>query len=135
MEQTFFMIKPDGVRRHLMGAILSRVEAKGLNVRAMRLLTIDRELASKHYAEHKGKGFYEELIAFITSGPVLAMVLEGPEAVRQVRAMMGATNPAEAAPGTIRADFATVMSENVVHGSDSPESARREIGLFFPDGF
>lgn len=127
------MIKPDGVERRLMGKIIGRIEDKGLLIRKMQLMQLDRSLAERHYAEHQGKSFFEDLIEFITSGPVLAMVLEGPDAICQVRTMMGATNPLDAVPGSIRADFATSMSTNVVHGSDSPASAEREIALFFPE--
>lgn len=131
MQRTFVMVKPDGVRRGLMGEIIRRMENKGLVVREMKLFTIDRDLAERHYGEHRAKPFFGELVSFITSGPVVAMVLEGPGAVSAARQVMGATNPLEAAPGSIRGDFATVITENLVHGSDSPESADREVGLFF----
>lgn len=114
-----------------MGEIIRRMENKGLVVREMKLFTIDRDLAERHYGEHRAKPFFGELVSFITSGPVVAMVLEGPGAVSAARQVMGATNPLEAAPGSIRGDFATVITENLVHGSDSPESADREVGLFF----
>jgi nucleoside-diphosphate kinase len=125
------MVKPDGVRRGLIGEVVRRMENKGLMVRAMKLFTIDRDLAERHYGEHRSKPFFEELVSFITSGPVVAMVVEGPSAVSAARQVMGATNPLDAAPGSIRGDFATAITENVVHGSDSPESAEREVELFF----
>jgi nucleoside-diphosphate kinase len=126
------MVKPDGVRRGLVGQIVSRLENKGLTLAAMRMMVIDPELASAHYREHRDKGFYGELIQFITSGPVVAMVWEGREAPSVVRLLMGATDPAKAEPGTIRGDLALDLSQNVVHGSDSQESAEREIALYFP---
>ncbi|MGB9904171.1 MAG: nucleoside-diphosphate kinase [Desulfotomaculales bacterium] len=131
MERTFFMIKPDGVQRNLVGEIISRIEAKGLKIVALKMLQIEKATAERHYAEHRGKPFFEPLIAYITSGPVVAMVLEGKEAVRVTREMMGATNPLQAAPGTIRAAYGLDTGRNVVHGSDSPASAKREIELFF----
>ena len=131
-EQTLVLIKPDGVKRNLIGEIISRIERKGLTFAALELKTVSVELATKHYAEHEGKPFYDGLIAYITSGPVVKMVVSGDGAVAKCRSLMGATNPAEAAPGTIRGDFGLVMDENVIHGSDSPESAEREIGIFFP---
>ena len=131
MEETFFMIKPDGTRRNLVGEIISRIEKKGLTIKAMKMMQISDELAKKHYAEHVDKPFFSDLKEFITSGPVVAMVVEGPSAIKTVRKMMGETDPAEFAPGTIRGDYALSIDENVVHGSDSPESAEREIGLFF----
>ncbi len=131
IEQTFVMVKPDGVKRRLAGEVIRRVEAKGYDVREMKLFTIDETLAQKHYAEHSEKPFFAELVSFVTSGPVVAMVVEGLDAVRGVRTLMGATNPLDAAPGTIRGDFATAITKNIVHGSDSPESAEREISLFF----
>lgn len=134
MEKTYIMVKPDGVQRNLVGEIVGRFEKKGLRLAGMKLMQISPELASRHYAEHEGKPFFGELINFITSGPVVAMVWEGLNAVSVARTMMGKTNPAEAAPGTIRGDFALFMGNNVVHGSDSRESADREINLFFlPD--
>jgi len=132
MEKTFVMVKPDGVRRHLVGEVIKRIEDKGYELREMRLFTIDEDLATRHYAEHTEKPFFGELVSFITSGPVVAMVVEGEDAVKGARQIMGATNPLEAVPGSIRGDFAAVITENIVHGSDSPESATREIGLFFP---
>jgi nucleoside-diphosphate kinase len=126
------MVKPDGVRRGLTGEVIRRIEAKGYSLAAMRHFSIDRDLAERHYAEHEAKPFFGELVGFITSGPVVAMVVEGPDAVRGLRQIMGATNPLDAAPGSIRGDLATTITENIVHGSDSPESAAREIALFFP---
>jgi nucleoside-diphosphate kinase len=131
VERTLVMIKPDGVRRGLVGEVISRFEKKGLRLVGARLLTIDRALAERHYAEHVGKVFFEDLVAFITSGPVLAMEWSGDGAVEVARTLMGVTDPKKAAPGTIRGDFGLVMNENVVHGSDSPASAERELGLFF----
>jgi nucleoside-diphosphate kinase len=132
MERTFVMVKPDGVRRRLAGEVIKRIEAKGYSIVEMKLFTIDEDLAKRHYAEHTEKPFFGELVSFITSGPVVAMVVEGDDAVKGSRQIMGATNPLEAVPGSIRGDFASVITENIVHGSDSPESATREIGLFFP---
>ena len=131
MEHTFVMVKPDGVRRRLVGEVISRLEGKGLTLVRMRLLTIDEDLAGRHYAEHRSKPFFGELVAFITGGPVVAMEWSGPGAVAIVRTLMGPTNPAEAPPGTIRGDFGTVITENIVHGSDSTTSAERELALFF----
>ena len=125
------MVKPDGVRRRLIGEVIGRIEAKGYEIREMKLFTIDESLAQKHYAEHTDKPFFGELVSFITSGPVVAMVVEGPDAVAGMRQIMGATNPLEATPGSIRGDLATLIGENIVHGSDSPESAEREVNLFF----
>ena len=134
IETTLVLVKPDGVARGLAGEVVGRFERRGYELRAARLLKIPRALAAQHYAEHKGKPFYGDLVSFITSGPVLALAVRGENAIAGVRALMGATNPADAAPGTIRGDLATELSENVVHGSDSRASARRELGLFFPDG-
>ena len=134
MERTFIMVKPNGVARGLVGEVVARFERRGLVLRALKLMRIPRELAERHYAEHREKPFFDELVEFITSGPVVAMVWEGNEAIGVARTMMGATDPVKAAPGTIRGDFATVMAENVVHGSDGSESAAREIGLFFTAG-
>ena len=131
MEKTLVLVKPDGVRRGLSGEIIARFEKRGLQIVALKLLQISRPMAEKHYAEHVGKPFFDSLVEFITSGPVVAMVVKGDHVIRAVRAMMGATNPLEAVPGTIRGDFALVMSENVIHGSDGPESAAREIEAFF----
>jgi nucleoside-diphosphate kinase len=132
-ERTLVLIKPDGVARSLVGEVLGRIERKGLRIVALELRTLDRATAEAHYAEHVGKPFFAGLVDFITSGPLVAAVAEGPDAIAQWRAMMGATNPISAAPGTIRGDLATVMQQNVTHGSDSPESAAREVALFFPD--
>jgi nucleoside-diphosphate kinase len=133
MERTLVIAKPDAVRRGLAGEILARIERKGLRVVAGKFFTIDDALARRHYAEHDGKPFFGDLLSFITSGPVLALVVEGPEATSVVRTLMGPTNPREAPPGTIRGDFAVEITENLVHGSDSPESAARETALFFPE--
>ncbi len=131
MEHTFVMVKPDGVRRRLVGEVVSRLERKGLILERMRMLTIDPDLAGRHYDEHRTKPFFGELVAFITSGPVVAMEWSGPKSVAIVRTLMGPTDPAAAPPGTLRGDFGTVITENIVHGSDSPESAARELALFF----
>ena len=130
-ERTLVLIKPDAVRRGLAGEILRRFEQRGLEIREARLLTVSRTLAEEHYAEHVEKPFFGELVEFITSGPTLALVLDGEGAIATVRTTMGATNPADAAPGTIRGDLALSMPDNLVHGSDSPESAAREIALWF----
>ncbi|MBA2462166.1 MAG: nucleoside-diphosphate kinase [Actinobacteria bacterium] len=132
-ERTLVLIKPDAVRRGLAGDILGRFERRGLQLRAARLLVVDRDLADQHYAEHREKPFFGELVEFITSAPTLALVLEGEGAIGTVRTSMGVTNPAEATPGSIRGDLALSMPDNLVHGSDSPESAAREIALWFPD--
>jgi nucleoside-diphosphate kinase len=132
IERTFVMVKPDGVARRLVGEIVSRFERKGMTLQAIRMLHIDEELARRHYAEHVDKGFFPELLAFITSGPVVAMAWSGESAVSVGRTLMGPTNPGEAPPGTIRGDFGTVVTENLVHGSDSPGSADRELAIFFP---
>ena len=132
-ERTLVLIKPDAVQRSLAGEILGRFERRGLQMRAAKLLTVDRELAEQHYAEHREKPFFGELVEFITSAPTLALVLEGEGAIASVRTTMGATNPADSTPGSIRGDLALSMPDNLVHGSDSPESAAREIGLWFPD--
>jgi nucleoside-diphosphate kinase len=131
MEQTLVLVKGDGVRRRLIGEITRRLEAKGLDIRAMKMMDVSRELAEEHYAEHREKPFFEELVEFITATPVVAMTVEGEGAIGTVRNLMGATNPANATPGTIRGDLALSMPDNLVHGSDSPESAKRELGLFF----
>ncbi|MGM0471376.1 MAG: nucleoside-diphosphate kinase [Bacillota bacterium] len=133
MEQTFFMIKPDGTRRNLVGQVISRIEDKGLDIKALKMMKLSEELAKNHYAEHIGKSYFERLKKFITSGPVVAMVIEGDNVIEIVRNMMGATDPLESAPGTIRGDYAFRMDQNVVHGSDSKESAAREIDLFFDE--
>lgn len=130
-QQTFIMVKPDGVRRRLVGEVVGRIEKKGYTLKEMKLFTIDRSLAETHYGEHTDKPFFGELVDFITSGPVVAMVVEGVDAVAGMRQIMGATNPLDAAPGSIRGDHASFITENIVHGSDSPESADREIKLFF----
>ena len=133
MDRTFVIVKPDGVERRLIGEIVGRLEAKQLTVVAAELRQIDRATAQRHYAEHEGKPFFDDLVAFITRSPALLMVVEGPgDTYKVVRTMMGATNPKDAAPGTIRGDLAIEMTENLIHGSDSPESAAREIGIFFP---
>ena len=133
MNRTLVICKPDAVERGLAGEILRRFEAKGLRFAALELRTIDAETAGRHYAEHAGKPFYDDLVGFITRGPVVLAVVEGPEDTwKVVRTMMGATNSAEAAPGTIRGDLSALFTENLVHGSDGPESAAREIGIFFP---
>ena len=129
--KTFFMIKPDGVQRNLVGEIISRVEAKGFLITKIKMMTISQELAEKHYEEHKDKPFFSDLVSFITSGPVVAMQVEGENVVLQIRNLMGATNPSESTPGSIRGDLATELDKNVVHGSDSDESAERELTLFF----
>ncbi len=130
-EKTFIMVKPDGVRRGLVGEVVRRIEAKGYELREMKMFTIDEGLATEHYGEHVERPFFGELVSFITSGPVVAMVVEGPDAVAGMRQLMGATNPLEAAPGSIRGDLASLIGENIVHGSDSPASAEREVKLFF----
>jgi len=129
--RTFFMIKPDGVQRNLVGEIISRVEAKGFSITKIKMMTISKELAEQHYGEHKDKPFFNDLVSFITSGPVVAMQVEGENVVLQIRNLMGATNPSESTPGSIRGDLATELDKNVVHGSDSDESAERELELFF----
>lgn len=134
MNRTLVICKPDAVERGLVGEIIGRLERKGLTLAAADLRTIDAETAGRHYAEHEGKPFYDELVTFIGRSPALVMVVEGPEDTwKIVRQMMGATNPADAAPGTIRGDLATDMGENLIHGSDGPESAAREIEIFFPE--
>jgi nucleoside-diphosphate kinase len=133
VERTLVLIKPDALERGLAGEILSRFERRGLELREAKLIHVDENLATEHYAEHVDKPFYAELIEFITSSPTLAFVLEGEGAIAVVRTTMGATNPADAAPGTVRGDLALSMPDNLVHGSDSPESAEREIALWFSD--
>jgi nucleoside-diphosphate kinase len=133
VDRTFVACKPDAVERGLVGEIIGRLERKGLKLVAAELRTIDRETAGRHYEEHQGKPFFEDLVAFITRGPAMLMVVEGPgDTWKVVRTLMGVTNPKDAAPGTIRGDFAVELTENLVHGSDGPESAQREIGIFFP---
>jgi nucleoside-diphosphate kinase len=131
VEETLVLVKGDGVRRRLVGEIIRRIEAKSLEIDAMKLMDVGRELAEEHYAEHRDKPFFEELVEFITSTPVVAMRIKGESAIKVMRTLMGSTNPAEAAPGTIRGDLALSLPDNLVHGSDSPESAQRELGLFF----
>ncbi len=133
MEQTFLMVKPDGVQRNLIGEVVSRFEMKGFTLIGAKVLQISPELAETHYGEHKGKPFFEGLVEFITSGPVFAMVWEGDGAILEARKMIGKTKPQEADPGTIRGDYGVNMSKNIIHGSDSVESAKREISLFFND--
>lgn len=133
LERTLIMIKPDAVRRRLVGEIIGRIERRGLTITAMKMLSVPREMAEKHYSAHRDKYFFEELVEFITSGPVVAMVVEGENAVKAVRTMMGPTDPQEAEPGTIRGDLATVRRYNVIHGSDSLETAEAEIRLWFPE--
>lgn len=133
IQKTLVLVKPDGVKKHICGEIIARFERKGLAIHAIKMIQVPEELAKKHYAEHEGKKFFKDLIDFITSGPVLAMVIEGENAVAAVRQINGATNPLEAVPGSIRGDYATSIDENVVHASDAPETAAREIGLWFPE--
>lgn len=130
-QTTFIMVKPDGVRRRLVGEVIARFEAKGLTLDRIEVLTPDPRTAARHYAEHEGKDFYSSLVGFITSGPVVAMQWSGPSAVSAARLMMGATDPAAALPGTIRGDYGLEIQENIVHGSDSPQSAERELGIWF----
>lgn len=132
-ERTLVLVKPDGVRRGLIGEIVGRFEAKGFEIVGMRMLTVDDELAKRHYEEHVSKPFFPELMEFITSGPTVALAVQGDDAIGVVRQMMGTTNPKDAAPGTIRGDYGLITTENLVHGSDSPASAARELALFFPD--
>lgn len=132
-ERTLVLIKPDGVERGLIGEVIGRIERRGYQIVALELRTLSAAVAEEHYGEHRDKPFFADLVAFITSGPLVAAVIEGPDAIVAWRTMMGATNPINAAPGTIRGDLANVMQNNVTHGSDSPESAAREIALFFPD--
>jgi nucleoside-diphosphate kinase len=131
-ERTLVLVKPDGVARGLIGDVVGRIERKGLRFAALQLRTLDRETAETHYGEHKGKPFYDSLVEFITSGPLVAAVVEGPRAIEAFRQLAGATDPVKAATGSIRADNALEVQKNIVHGSDSPESAAREIALFFP---
>ncbi len=133
MEKTFVMLKPDAIQRSLSGEIIARLERRGLKLIALKMLRISKELAERHYGEHQGKPFFQSLVDFITSGPVIAMVWEGQNAVQVVRKMMGSTDPQTAEPGTIRGDFALFMGNNIIHGSDSANSAEREISLFFKD--
>lgn len=133
MDRTLILVKPDAFARNLTGEIIARFERKGLRIAALKQMVVTAELAQQHYGEHEGKPFFGELVEFITSGPLVAMVLEGPEAVRAARQVIGATNPLEATTGSIRGDFAVAVGQNMVHGSDSAESAAREAGLFFPE--
>jgi len=134
VERTFIAVKPDGVQRGLVGQVISRFEAKGFKLAGMRFMHPSRELAERHYGEHKGKPFFDGLVGFFTSGPIVAMCWEGQGVIEAARAMMGKTNPRDAAPGTLRGDFAVDIGRNVVHGSDSPDSAARELGIFFAPG-
>jgi nucleoside-diphosphate kinase len=131
IEHTYVMVKPDGVARGLVGEVISRFERKGFTLEHLRMLTVDEDLASRHYAEHVDKPFFPELLEFITSGPVVAMEWSGESAIAATRTLMGATNPLDATPGTIRGDLASVITENIVHGSDSADSAGRELSIFF----
>ena len=131
LERTLIILKPDTIQRGLMGEVIGRIEQRGMRIIALKMMWVDETLAERHYGEHKGKSFYEPLLAFITSGPVVAMIVEGPEAIPVMRTMMGATNSKAAAPGTIRGDFGMSNRHNLIHGSDSPASAKREIALFF----
>ncbi|HEY8202962.1 MAG TPA: nucleoside-diphosphate kinase [Actinomycetota bacterium] len=133
MERTLVLVKPDGVRRGLVGEVIGRLERKGLRIAALRMLVVDDDLARRHYAEHVDKPFFGDLISFITSGPIVALAAEGSEAVSVVRTLMGVTDPKKATPGTLRGDYALEITENLVHGSDSPASADRELALFFPE--
>ncbi|MCI2430764.1 nucleoside-diphosphate kinase [Candidatus Acetothermia bacterium] len=130
-ERTFVMLKPDAVERRLIGELIRRIEQKNLNIVALKMMRIERKLAETHYGEHREKPFFRELVDFVTGGPAVAMIVEGPNAISVMRAMMGATNPFNAAPGTVRGDLGLDLTENLIHGSDSPESAKREITLFF----
>ena len=132
-ERTLVLVKPDGVRRGVVGEVISRLERKGLKIVALELRTLSVETAEEHYAEHRERPFFGELVEFITGGPLVAMVVEGPRAIESFRTLAGATDPVKALPGTIRGDFALEIGENIVHGSDSPESAAREVKLFFPN--
>ncbi len=132
MQRTLVLVKPDGVRRGLAGEVIGRLESKGLTLLAMELRTLDRATAEEHYGEHRERPFFGELVEFITGGPLVALVAEGPHAVAGTRGLIGATNPVEAGPGSIRGDYALEIGQNLVHGSDSPESAEREITIFFP---
>ena len=133
MQRTLILVKPDAFGRGLTGEIIARFERKGLRIAELRRMQLDQEMAERHYAEHEGKPFFGELVEFITSGPLVAMVLEGEQAITAARQVIGATNPLEATTGSIRGDFAIAVGQNMVHGSDSPESAEREAGLFFPE--
>ncbi len=132
-ERSLVLVKPDGVRRGLVGEVLTRLERKGLRLIAVELRTLDRDTAEQHYAEHEGKPFFADLVEFITSAPLVAVVVEGPRVVEAVRTLMGVTDPVKSAPGSLRGDYALEIGQNLVHGSDSPESAAREVALFFPE--
>lgn len=134
METTFVLIKPGGVQRRLIGEIIRRIEARGLDIAALKRLNAPRALVEEHYAEHKGKGFYESVVGYLTSGPVVAIAVRGTNATQAIRTMMGLTNPLEAAPGTIRGDFALTIDDNLTHSSSDPEAAARELALWFPEG-
>ncbi len=134
MEQTLIIVKPDGVQRSLVGEVLARFERRGLKLAALRLMQIDRVLAERHYAVHQGKPFYEGLVSYITSGPVVVAVVEGPDAIAVVRRVIGSTRSNEAAPGTIRGDFALTVDRNIIHASDAPDTAKFEVGLYFQPG-
>jgi nucleoside-diphosphate kinase len=134
-EKTLILVKPDGVQRGLVGEVIARIERKGYRLEALELRTLERATAEEHYAEHTDKPFFGDLVEFITSAPLVAMCVSGDDAIVGMRTLMGATNPIDATPGSIRGDFATVIGENIVHGSDSPESAQRELGIFFPGRF
>jgi nucleoside-diphosphate kinase len=134
-ERTLILVKPDGVARGLIGEVVARIERKGFRLEALELRTLDREVAEQHYGEHTDKPFFADLVAFITSGPLVAMCVAGDDAIAGMRNLMGATNPVDAVPGSIRGDLATVIGENIVHGSDGPDSAARELELFFPGRF
>lgn len=133
MERTFVMLKPDAVKRRMIGEIIRRIEAKNLTIVALKMMHIDKKLAETHYSEHRDKPFFKDLVDFVTSGPAVAMIVEGPNAINVMRTLMGATNPFNAAPGTIRGDFGLDLTQNLIHGSDSPQSAQRELALFFPE--
>jgi nucleoside-diphosphate kinase len=133
MEKTLVLVKPDGVRRGLIGEVIKRIESNDLSITAMKMMTVTKELANEHYAEHVEKPFFDDLITFISSGPIVAMAVEGENAVSVMRKLMGATNPKDADPGTIRGDYGLEITENIVHGSDSTDSATRELALYFPD--
>ena len=133
MERTLILVKPDAFARNLTGEIIARFERKDLRIVALKMMTMTRDLAERHYAEHEGKSFFDELVTFITSGPLVAMVLEGEQAVEAARQVIGATNPLQATTGSIRGDYAIAVGQNMVHGSDSSDSSSREVGLFFPD--
>jgi nucleoside-diphosphate kinase len=134
-QQTLILVKPDGVARGLVGEVIARIERKGYRLEALEMRTLERTVAEEHYAEHTDKPFFGELVDFITGGPLVAMCVSGDDAIVGMRTIVGATNPIEATPGSIRGDFATIIGENIVHGSDSPESAERELGIFFPGRF